>query len=50
VKDVRDFEKEKMISEDDMKRAEEELQKLTDKMIALIDQAGERKQKEVMEV
>ncbi|KPL73577.1 ribosome recycling factor [Ornatilinea apprima] len=50
VKDLRDFEKEKMISEDDMKRAEEELQKLTDKMIALIDQAGERKQKEVMEV
>jgi len=50
IKDLRDFEKEKMISEDDMKRGEEELQKQTDKKIVEIDQVGERKQKEVMEV
>jgi ribosome recycling factor len=50
IKDLRDFEKEKMISEDDMKRGEDELQKLTDKMIAEIEQVGDRKQKEVMEV
>src|SRR5512143_490749 len=31
--DMRDFEKEKLISEDDLKHGEEELQKLTDKYI-----------------
>jgi ribosome recycling factor len=30
IKDLRDFEKEKMISTDDLKTGEEELQKLTD--------------------
>jgi ribosome recycling factor len=29
--DIRDFEKEKLITEDDLKRGEEDLQKLTDK-------------------
>ncbi|HPH98026.1 MAG TPA: ribosome recycling factor [Anaerolineaceae bacterium] len=50
MKDLRDFEHEKMISEDDLKHAEEELQKLTDRMIQQIDGIGERKQKEIMEV
>lgn len=50
VKDLREFEHEKMISEDDLKKGEEELQKLTDHMILLIDQVGERKQEEIMEV
>lgn len=50
IKDLRDFEKEKLISEDDLATAEEELQKLTDKFITEIDQVGERKQKEIMEV
>ena len=50
VKDLRDFEKEKMISEDELKQGEEELQKLTDKMIQQIDTIGEHKQKEIMEV
>ncbi|MEW6180433.1 MAG: ribosome recycling factor [Chloroflexota bacterium] len=49
MKDLREFEKEKLISEDDLKKAEEELQKLTDKMIAEIDRLGEIKQKEIME-
>ena len=49
-KDLREFEIEKLISEDDLERAEEQLQKLTDKMIEDIDQIGERKQKEIMEV
>jgi ribosome recycling factor len=49
-KDLRDFEKEKMITEDELKQGEEELQKLTDRMIVQIDAVGERKQKEVMEV
>ena len=50
MKDLRDFEKEKMISEDDLELGEEELQKLTDKMIEQIEVIGEHKQKEIMEV
>jgi ribosome recycling factor len=50
IKDLRDFEKEKLISEDDLKKAEEELQKLTDKYIQNIDAVGAHKEKEIMEV
>ncbi len=50
IKDLREFEKEKMISEDDLKKAEEELQKLTDKFIQQIDSIGQHKEKEIMEV
>lgn len=50
VKDLREFEKEKMISEDDLKKGEEELQKLTDKMITQTEEIGTRKEKEIMEV
>ncbi len=50
MKDLREFEKEKLISEDDLKKAEEELQKLTDKMVQQVDQVGERKEKEILEV
>jgi len=50
IKDLRDFEHEKMISEDDLKQGEEELQKLTDKMIQQVDLIGDKKQKEIMEV
>ena len=48
--DMRDFEKEKLISEDELKRGEEELQKLTDKIIEDINQHGQNKEKEIMEV
>jgi len=50
LKDLKDFEKEKMISEDDLKVGEEEMQKLTDRYIAEIDKLGDHKQKEIMEV
>lgn len=50
IKDLRDFEKEKLISEDDLTRAEEDIQKLTDKKIEEVDEIGERKEKEIMEV
>jgi ribosome recycling factor len=50
IKDLREFEKEKLISEDDLKKAEEELQKLTDKTIQHIDAIGTHKEKEIMEV
>lgn len=48
--DLRDFEKEKMISEDDSKRGQEEIQKLTDKFIAEIEELGKNKEKEIMDV
>ncbi len=50
LKDMREFEHEKLISEDDLKRGEDDLQKLTDKIIQQIDAIGEKKQKEIMEV
>jgi len=49
-KDLREFEKEKLISEDDLKKGEEDLQKLTDKMVETIDGVGAHKEKEIMEV
>lgn len=48
--DIRDFEKEKLISEDDMKKGEEDLQKLTDKFIEEVTELGRKKEAEIMEV
>lgn len=48
--DLRDFEKEKLISEDELKRGEADLQKLTDKYVARVDELGTRKEAEVKEV
>jgi ribosome recycling factor len=50
IKDLREFEHEKLISEDDMENGEEQMQKLTDRMIELVDSVGERKHHEIMEV
>jgi ribosome recycling factor len=48
--EMREYEKEKLISEDDLKRGEEELQKSTDAFIEKIDEAVKKKEKEIMEV
>ena len=48
--DLREFEREKIISEDDLERGEERLQKLTDKYIESIAEASKRKETEVLEV
>ena len=48
--DIRDYEKEKLITEDDLKRGEEDLQKLTDKFVEDIAKHGAHKEKEIMEV
>jgi ribosome recycling factor len=50
IKDLREFEEEKMISEDELKKGEEELQKITDRYIEEINRIGERKEKEILEV
>ncbi len=44
------MEKADEISEDDLKEAEEKIQKLTDKMVAEVDKAVENKTKEIMTV
>lgn len=48
--DVRDFEKEKLISLDDMKTGEDSLQKLTDRFIEEVAELGRKKEAEVLEV
>lgn len=50
MKDMKDFEKEKLISEDDLKRGEEELQEVTDKYIEKLKEVGDEKEVEIMEV
>ena len=50
LNDLREFEREKAISEDDLKRSEEELQKLTDHYIEQINEICKRKEAEVLEV
>jgi len=50
LKDMRDYEKEKLISEDDLETGEEKLQKIVDEKIDEIDVIGIRKDKEIMEV
>lgn len=49
-KDLRDFEQEKMISEDDLKNGEEDIQKLTDKYVEEIGEVGKAKEAEIMEI
>lgn len=48
--ELRDFEKEKLISKDDLERGEEELQKVTDHWIEEINKHGLKKEHEIMEV
>jgi ribosome recycling factor len=48
--DMREFEKEKLISKDDLERGEEELQKITDKYIEEITRVGNKKEQEILEV
>lgn len=50
LNDMRDFEKEKLISEDDLHRGQDDLQELTDKYTKQIDEIGEAKEAELMEV
>jgi len=50
IHDVKELLKEKMIGEDDERRAEEEIQAITDKYIAEIDQTLAEKESELMEV
>jgi ribosome recycling factor len=50
IKGLREFENEKLITEDDLRRGEEELQKKTDEMTKKIEEIGTKKENEIMEV
>ena len=50
LSDIKDLLKDKEISEDDERRAADDIQKLTDKFIATIDSRLEKKESELMEV
>lgn len=50
LNDLRALKDEKLASEDDVKRGEEELQKLTDRWIEEINKRGQKKEQEIMEV
>lgn len=50
LNDLRDFEKEKLITEDDLHRGSDDLQELTNKYIQRIDEIGHEKEAEIMEV
>jgi ribosome recycling factor len=47
---LKKMEKDKQVSQDEHKRAQDQLQKLTDRFIAEIEQIGRDKEKELMEV
>ena len=48
--DLRDFEREKLISEDELEHGQKQLQKLTDQSVENINELGESKHDEVMHV
>ena len=48
--DMRDFEREKLISEDELEQGQKELQKLTDQSVEKINTLGDSKHDEVMHV
>ncbi|MBN1317108.1 MAG: ribosome recycling factor [Anaerolineales bacterium] len=48
--DLRSFEKEKMISEDDLYLGKDKLQEITDEFVEEVSEVGKRKEIEIMEV
>lgn len=50
LQDLKEFEKEKMISEDEFFRGKDKVQELTDEFVEKIDEIGQRKEEEVMEI
>jgi ribosome recycling factor len=50
LQDLKEFEKEKMISEDDFFRGKDKVQELTDEYIEQIDEIGKLKEAEIMEI
>jgi ribosome recycling factor len=50
LEEVRRLQREEHVSEDDERRAQDQLQKLTDRHIGDVDRLGQEKEAELMEV
>ncbi len=50
IDDIKDFEKESLISEDDAERGKDEIQKLIDKYTETVDSIGKNKEQDIMAV
>jgi ribosome recycling factor len=50
LNDLRELEKEKLISEDEFYVGKDDLQKLTDKYIEMVDEIGQAKEQEILEI
>ncbi|MGC9046463.1 MAG: ribosome-recycling factor, partial [Thermodesulfovibrio sp.] len=50
IEEIKKAEKEKKLSEDESRRLQEEIQKITNSFIEKVDHALEQKEKEIMEV
>ncbi len=50
LRDLREMEREKLISEDEHYRAREDMQKLTDRYVERVDEVGRAKEREIKEV
>jgi len=50
INDLREFEKEKLISEDELHRAMDKVQELTDRYIEQVDEVGKAKEAEIREI
>lgn len=50
LNDLKDLEKEKLITEDDFYTGKDELQELTDKHVGLVDDIGKAKERDIMEL
>ncbi|MBM4464105.1 MAG: ribosome recycling factor [Chloroflexi bacterium] len=50
VEDLRELESEKLISEDEFYRAKDDIQEITDKFVARMDEIGRDKEQEILEI
>lgn len=50
IEDLRQFEKEKLVTEDEFHQGRDQIQELTDKFAVELDELGKRKEAEIMEV
>ena len=50
IEDLREMENEKLISEDEFYRTKDDIQEITDKFVARMDEIGRDKEKEILEI
>jgi ribosome recycling factor len=50
IEDLRELERERLISEDEFYRAKDDIQEITDKFVAKMDEIGREKEREILEI